>query len=290
MRVMSTVYFIPPSQRRLAMLAAQADLAPVLVSGAAGTGKSAIARWIHANSPRAARPLVTAKHEKSLTEQIKQSQAGSLFIPEIGEWSLSEQKILLIFLKTKSVPAAQDTDVPMLLSVRIITTASQALEGRAQGGLFNTELLEKLNVFRIEMPSLAKRDEFEDIVAEVLAEMTRELHKEHIRTIGDEAMTALRNYDWPGNIRELRNVLRIAVLASMGDSINESDLPDFGHHRVDFRATREQFQKVYITELLKSNDWQIDETCRTTRMDKETLLAKIEQYGINQPTEVGPIS
>lgn len=275
---MEMVHFIPPSQRRLAMLAAQADTAPVLISGASGTGKGAIARWIHGNSPRAARALVTANQDVPLMGQIPPAQGGTFLINEIGEFPRSEQQQLLNFLKTRSVPHGETR---MLVNVRIIATTSQALEGRAQGGLFNAELLAKLNVFRIEMPPLSKRaDEFDDIAIGIVGEIARELHKEHLRSLSVEAWTRLRGYDWPGNLRELRNVLRLAVVAAKGDRVEGTDLPEFGHDRIDFRATREQFEKLYILELLKTFDYQIEKTCRMTRMDKNTLLAKIDQYGI----------
>lgn len=278
---MEMVHFIPPSQRRLAMLAAQADTAPALIFGGSGSGKGAICRWIHANGPRAARPLVHANPKLPLVRQLPQAQGGTFVIDEIGEWPLAEQRALLNFLKTRSVPHPDSDGMPMLLNVRIMATTSQALEGRAQGGLFNTELLAKLNVFRIEMPALNKRgEEFDDIVLGIVGEITRELHKEHLRGMSAQAWSALREYDWPGNLRELRNVLRLAVVAAKGDQIEVTDLPEFGHDRIDFRATREQFEKIYILELLKTFEWQIDKTCRMTRMDKGTLLTKMSQYGI----------
>ena len=276
---MKMVFFVPPQQRRLAMLAAQADTAPALIYGASGTGKGAIARWIHGNGARAACNFQEADKDSPLIDQIPQAQGGTLVVHEIGEWPLSEQKVLLTFLKTKSVLISNG--MRMLVNVRIIATTSQALEGRAQSGLFNPELLEKLNVFRIEMPPLAKRaDEFEDITLGIVGEITRDLHKEHLRNLAHDAWHKLREYDWPGNIRELRNVLRLAVVAAQGDEIELRDLPAFGHDRLDFRAAREQFEKTYITELLNSFDWEIDKTCRMTRMDRATLLAKMAQYGI----------
>ena len=280
---MEMVHFIPPSHRRLAMLAAQADSAPALICGASGTGKGAIAHWIHANSPRAARPFLTAEHDRPLEQQLANAQGGTLLVPEIGEWPLSEQRSLESFLRTRAIPHADGSGTRQLLNVRIIATTDQNLEGRAQGGLFNVDLLERLNVFRIEMPPLSKRqDEFEDIVLGVMGEITRELHKEHLRGVTSEAWTRLRAYDWPGNIRELRNVLRLAVLAAGGDRIEALDLPDFGHDRVDFRATREHFEKTYITELLKTFEWDIELTCRMTRMDRHTLLDKMRDYGISE--------
>ncbi len=275
---MEMVHFIPPCQRRLALLAAQADTAPALIDGASGTGKGAIARWIHSNGPRAARIFLVANQAKPLVDQILEAQGGTLAIPEIGEWPLAEQKALLGYLKTKSVSHG---GVPVIANVRIIGTTSQSLEGRAQGGLFNIELLEKLNVFRIEMPPLSKRaDEFDDIVIGIVGEITRELHKEYLKKLSQEVWKRLRSYDWPGNLRELRNVLRYAVASAKGDQIEATDLPDFGYARIDFRATREQFEKIYLLELLKTFNWEIDKTCKMTRIDKSTLLSKIQHYGI----------
>ncbi len=280
---MEMVHFIPSCQRRLALLAAQADSAPALVYGAAGTGKGAIANWIHSNGPRAARPLLIASQTRPLSHQILEAHGGTLIVPEIGEWNLSEQKVLLGFLKTKSVVCSdsESAQVTRLANVRIIGTTSQSLAGRAQGGLFNIELLEKLNVFRIEMPPLSKRqDEFTDIVTGILGEITRETQKQHLRTLAESAWIRLQNYDWPGNLRELRNVLRVAVTSAKGNRIENEDLPDFGFAKIDFRATREQFEKFYILELLKTFDWEIDRTCRMSRIDKTTLLSKIQHYGI----------
>lgn len=278
---MEMVHFIPPSQRRLAMLAAQADTAPVIIHGGDGTGKSGIARWIHMSGPRSTKPFMVSKREKSLSSQIMEAQGGTFVVHEIGEWPLGEQKALLKFLNTKTVTGPND--VPMLLNVRIMVTTSQALEGRAQGGLFNAELLKKLNVFRIEMPALAKRtEEFEDIVMGIVGEITRELHKEHLRSLSEEAWERLKEYEWPGNLRELRNVLRVAVMSAAGDRVEETDLPEFGHDRIDFRATREEFEKIYLMEVLRTCNWEIDRTAEMTRTDTQTLLSKIQKYGIHQ--------
>lgn len=284
---MEMVHFIPTSQRRLVMLAAQADSAPALIYGASGTGKSAIARWIHLNGPRSALPFITAKKDQPLAQQLPSAQGGTIVIPEIGSYPLGDQKVLLNFLETKAIPHPENREMKMLLNVRVITTTSQALEGRAQAGLFNSELLKKLNVFRLEMPDLAKRsDEFEDIVHGILGEITGELHKEHIKGLSNEALLKLRSYNWPGNLRELRNVLRVSVISVNGSQIELEDLPDFGPNRVDFHATREEFEKTYILELLKTFDWKIDKTCQVSRIDKSALLSKIKKYGIDTDTPV----
>lgn len=280
---MEMVHFIPAAQRRIAMMAAQADSTPVLISGASGTGKGSIARWIHSNSPRRGGPLLTADHDKPLVDQIHEAQGGSLIIPEIGEWNLGAQKMLLDYLTSHTIPHPIGNGTPMIVHTRIIATSSQSLEGRAQSALFNLELLQKLNVFRLEMPDLSKRvDDFEDIVLGVFEEITRELHKEHLMEIAPDAFTKLAKYHWPGNIRELRNVLRLGVISARADKLQLGDLPaDFDQSRVDYQATREEFEKIYILELLKTFNWQIDKTCQAGRINKSTLLNKMKKYGID---------
>jgi DNA-binding NtrC family response regulator len=274
------VHFIPASQRRLVILATQADAAPVLISGEAGTGKGAIAKWIHLNGPRAGFPYMIGDRNSSLLAQLPLAQGGTVLVEELFDWPLSEQKILLQFLRSKTVP--REGGLPVLTNIRVIATSGAGIEGRAQGGLFNPELLEAFNVFRIEMPCLAERiEEFDDIVLGMLNETTREANKRHLRSISEDAWHLLRSYDWPGNLRELRNVLKVAVLASNTDQIELENLPDFGHDQIDFRASREQFEKVYLLELLKTFNFEIDRTCQMARIDRSTLLTKITKYGIN---------
>lgn len=284
---MEMVHFIPPTQRRLAMLAAQADSAPVLIIGGSGTGKGAIGKWIHLSSPRSAKPFVNAVHEKSLSKQIAEAQGGTLMIPEIGSFGLGEQRVLLDFLLTRSIPSSL-ADIKMISHTRIMTTSSLGLEGRAQGGLFNAELLSKLNVFRLEMPTLAERqEEFQDIAHGILSEITADLHKQHLRLISDEALAQLKAYEWPGNLRELRNVLRISALACKTDRIEASDLPQFGHSNVNFRQTREKFEKVYIQEILNNYGWELERTCELARMDRGVLISKIKKYGLDPENRLG---
>src|ERR1035437_8535842 len=110
---MSMVYFIPASQRKIALTAAQADDEPVLVIGGSGTGKGALAKWIHQNSPRAALPFTTATRERTLAEQIRECKGGgTLFIDDIANYPMSEQMMLLNFLKTKAVSAGS---IPMIV-------------------------------------------------------------------------------------------------------------------------------------------------------------------------------
>ncbi len=295
---MDFVHFIPPNQRRLALLAAQAETAPALVYGAQGSGKEIITQWIHQHGPRSAAPFVRFDETKPLAEQIHAAQPGTLLIPEVGTLNRTDQLMLLRFLKTRSIPYVginhqQDvslSELPaMICNTRIMATSSQNLEGRALGGLFDNELLRKLDAFRIEMPKLSERpEEFEEIAMELLHEITRELHKEFIRGFSKEALQALLQHAWPGNLRELRNVLRVAIARSTGDAIEVESLPDFRAENTNFLARRDEFEKIYLTELVKTFRGELDKASQAVKINKDVLADKLRKYGIAHDKSVTP--
>jgi two-component system response regulator HydG len=279
---MSMVYFIPSSQRKIALSAAQSDDEPVLVIGGTGTGKGALAKWIHKNSPRAAQICIMATRDRTIAEQIRDCNGGTLIVDDIANYPVSEQMVVLNFLKTRAVPQPQKgVNVPMIANVRIIATAVPQIDSRARAGMFNDELLLRLSKNRIEMPNLAEReDEFEDIAMGILQEITQELHKEFIKGFSETAWRKLRDYDWPGNLRELRNVLRMAAVSCDSERIEMRDLPDFGHDKINFQATRSEFEKIYLSELLKSFNHDLDKTARAARMERVTLMEKLKLHGL----------
>lgn len=287
---MSMVYFIPASQRKIAMNAAQADDEPVLIIGGTGTGKGALARWIHQNSPRSAQPFILATRERTLAEQIRDANRGTLMVDDITNYPVSEQMVLLHFLKNKSVPHPQvsqsrsqdkTASLPMIVNVRIIATSVPQIDSRARAGMFNDELLLRLSKNRIEMPSLTERgEEFEDIALGILSEITHELHKEYIKGFAEKVWSKLRSYEWPGNLRELRNVLRVAALTCENERIEIQHLPDFGHDKINFQATRAEFEKVYLSELLKSFNHDLDKVARASRTEPVVLMEKLKRHGL----------
>lgn len=281
------VHFIPPQQRKIALQAAQSDPAPVLILGGSGSGKETLGRWIHRQSARSLGPLyhVGPEEQDQLISTLKVAQTGTVIIVEIGNWTLTEQQKILGFLKTGAI--SLDDGTQMICGTRIIATSNQSLKGRALGGLFNSELFELLKAYLIEMPDLSTRKwEFRDIALGILQEITQEIHKEHIRDFSAGAWEVLLAYDWPGNLRELRNVLRVSVSRAKGPLLEVSDFPDFRTSSIDFHATRENFERIYLTELLKTFDWNVEKTCKAARFDKEALLSKIQKYGI----QLSPLS
>ncbi len=275
------VYFVPSAQRKIALTAAQSDDEPVLILGGPGTGKGAIAQWIHQKGPRASAACIQTKKDRQLGEQIREANRGTLIVDDVGMLPMSEQLVLLSLLKTRAIHHPTQPGMPMIVNVRLIALANNQIDARARAGLFNDELLLRLSKNRIEMPNLAQRsEEFEDISHGILQEITRELHKEYIKGFSEKVWGKLREYDWPGNLRELRNVLRLAVVACDSERIEAKDLPDFGHDKINFQATRAEFEKTYLNELLKSFQHDLDKVARAARVERIVLLEKLKRHGL----------
>lgn len=272
---MEWVELLPLSQKdRLAEAARLGDEA-VLISGAPGTGKGQIARWIHLNSPRSKGSMLIAHHKKTLVDQIREANAlsgSTLILQEVGEWPLGDQRALLdqILALRKGRPGA-----------RIVGTTDQNLEKRAQGGLFNPELLAALSVLRIEMPSLASRtSEFETITHTLLAELAREKGRT-APNLDLAAWEKLKSYDWPGNLRELRNVLKVALGTCPGPVLGVQEFPEFGYDRTDFHATRDSFEKTYLEELFKAASGNRQQLASMTGLSASVLEAKLKKHGLS---------
>jgi hypothetical protein len=251
---MEMIYFIPVDKKPFVLLAAQADLTPVLIEGESGTGKTAIANWIHIHGTRKNSIFTKATQIEPLHQQILKSEGGTLLIPEIGEWPLSEQKNLLEFLRTQKVPDPNSEKKQILANVRILTTTSQCLSSRAQGGLFNDELLKKISLFHIKIPLLIERKkEFNTIALEIMKELSFKLNKKRPPSLSQEAQEKLEAYTWPGNLRELRNVIRYALTKMKGQEIRASNLPNLNCLNIDFQSTKEQFEKIYFLKKEKKS-------------------------------------
>jgi len=264
---MEWVHLLPRDQIASLDAAAKNAQSPVLISGAPGTGKGQIARWIHLHGPRASKPMVIAHHRYSLAKQILEAETGSLILQEVGEWPLADQKKLLEHLATGQ-------------GARIIASTDQNLEKRAQAQLFNSQLLAVLSKSRMEMPALSKRThEFEQITHVLIAELAREVGKIAPR-LSSEAWNKLKSYDWPGNLRELRNVLKVALTTFKAGQLEESDIPQFGYDRLEFHATRESFEKTYIQELFRTCDGNLQKASELSGMPPSVIAAKAEKYGI----------
>jgi DNA-binding NtrC family response regulator len=276
---MEWVDLIPESQKERLAAAARDSRQSVLISGAPGTGKGQIARWIHLNGPRAKGSMLIAHHRKPLAEQLREAGAPhavasndtALILQELGEWPLGDQRVLVEHIT--AVHAGKP-------GARIIATTDQNLEKRAQGGLFKPELLALFQKLRIEMPSLASRtSEFETITNTLLAELAREL-KRPVPALDDAAWKKLKNYDWPGNLRELRNVLKLALGTCPGTLLGVKEFPEFGYDRTDFHATRDAFEKTYLEEMMRAFAGNRTQLAAATGLAPTALEAKLKKHGL----------
>jgi len=274
---MEWVHFLPESQKAALERAARDTSTSVLISGAPGTGKGQIARWIHLHGPHSKGSMLIAHHKKTLAEQIRGGNGNrdaALIIEEIGEWPLSDQRATLQQIQAH----AADTSGH---SLRILATTDQNLEKRAQGGLFLPELLKALSTLRIEMPALARRTtEFETITRTLLTELAAELSRP-APDLDDPAWKRLKAYDWPGNLRELRNVLKVALSTCTGPTLGVSAFPEFGYDRTDFHATRDAFEKTYLEELLRAFGGNRSQVASVTGLSGSALEAKLQKHGLS---------
>lgn len=289
----------------------------VLIRGENGTGKELVARAIHYNSPRKSGTFVAINcgaipenlmeselfgHEKgaftgAVERKIGKFQLannGTIFLDEIAELRPEMQvKLLRALQEKKFVPVGSNREVKT--NARIVAATNQNLEKMIEDGDFREDLFYRLNVMPIFLPPL--RDRKDDIKA-LASHFIKRFAKQHhssIQGISQDALSALKAYRWPGNIRELENVIERAFIVENSQEISLSSLPDqiksiptkgvesLQSHSgsLDYDAFREQSEKDFIVSALKANKGKINQTVAQANIPKNTLLRKIKKYEIN---------
>ncbi len=296
-----------PQSRKLAELAAQvADSdATVLLTGESGTGKSMLAAYIHRLSPRKDGPFVEvacttlSEHlleselfghvRGSFTGAIKDkpgrleaADGGSVFLDEIGDLPLALQVKLLRFLQEKTFERVGGADT-LEINARIIAATNQNLEQFVREKRFREDLYYRLNVIEIRVPPL--RDRPGEIVplAEYFIERAAEMHHRAPLKLSEEARGALSGYSWPGNIRELKNLIERAVVLSRGDIITLTDLPDkvlATSRREDQGLTLEDLERRHI-QLVLEQAVTLEEAADMLGINVATLWRKRRKYGMD---------
>ncbi len=290
----------------------------VLVRGENGTGKELVARAIHYNSPRKTGSIVaincgaipenlmeselfghekgsfTGAHERKIGK-FQLANNGTIFLDEIGELRPDMQvKLLRVLQERKFVPVGGNREVKT--DARIIAATNRNLEKMIEQGTFREDLFYRLNVMPIFLPPLRERlDDLEHLVSFFIKKFAK-LHARTFTGITEEALKAMKNYRWPGNIRELENVIERAFIVENGDRISAHALPDQiktakgqvdlplnkGYSGpLDFEAFKEQAEKDFIISALKATGGKINKTVAEANIPKNTLLRKIRKYNIN---------
>jgi PAS domain S-box-containing protein len=285
----------------------------VLLVGETGTGKELVARAIHHRSPRHERPMVTVNcaalpaalieseifgreegaYTGALSRQIGRfelANGSTLFLDEVGELPLETQAKLLRVLQTGEFERLGSNETRKV-DVRIVAATNRDLERRVGDGTFREDLFYRLNVFPIRIPPL--RERFDDIpllVRSFVQEFGRTM-KKSIESIPRATLDALQQYHWPGNIRELRNVIERAMIVAKGDLLHV-EVP----HQVktstsapSATATLEDVQRRHILAVLESTGWRISGTRGAAALlgvKPTTLEYRIAKLGISRPGDL----
>jgi DNA-binding NtrC family response regulator len=301
--------------------------ATVLITGATGSGKTSLARQIHEGSLRKNKPFVVINlaslHEGTIESELfghergaftgadqrrvgrlELAHGGTVFLDEVGELSLRLQARLLEFIQSRKItPVGSNREIQ--LDVRIIAATHRDIWEASARGDFREDLLHRLCVVSIRLCSLRDRtDEFSDLVHDCLDVFAKQAGKSILR-ISPAVAELFESYDWPGNLRELRNVLEYAVLACEGSEITFSDLPELFVSRarpvggapgwprtivttgtmsipliLDYQTMITSFDREYLRWALTRNSGKISRTARQIGMAKTTLLRRMKEYSL----------
>ncbi len=304
------------------LLAAIERVAPtdarVLVTGENGSGKELVARRIHRLSARAEGAFVDVNcaaiptelieselfgHEKgSFTGahqqrmgRFEQADGGTLFLDEIGDMSLSAQAKVLRVLQEGKLERVGGT-VTLEVDVRVIAATNKDLLAEAAENRFREDLYYRLNVVPLHVPPLRERSEDIPLLANHFAEHYTREQGMRPREFSRGAMDRFAAYSWPGNIRELRNLVERLMIMAPGDQIEAEDVP-LGEGARDeesvlfaapnFQAFKEQSEAAYLARKLRENGGNVSQTARNLEMQRSNLYKKIEKYGLtgNRPAD-----
>ena len=298
-----------PAIKRVRELASQVATteASVVLLGETGTGKSLTARAIHKLSKRAASPFVEVSctnlpqdlveseifgHEKgAFTGAVKQkpglleiAEGGSIFFDEIGDLQPSAQSKLLRAIEDRSFRRVGGTK-EMSVDVRIIAATNRDLKRCVETGTFREDLFYRLSVFEITLPPLRDRGDDVLVLSEHFIGRLNPAVDHRIKGLSQGAARLLSNYDWPGNIRELRNVVERAMIVSRTGTIRPGDLPK--NLRTDARASRDprltslsEVERVHVEKVLEATGSNIQRTAKILGISRSALYAKMKRFGL----------
>lgn len=279
----------------------------VLIQGESGTGKELLSRAVHSLSSRAKRPFVAVNcgalpdtlleselfghvagaftdAKKNRMGRFAVADGGTLFLDEIGDISPALQIRLLRVLEERTYePLGSSKTVKA--NVRIVTATNRDLATLVEEGTFRKDLYYRINVVKLELPALANRKEDIPLLAEHFIERLNRLQSKDILGLSHETLAIFMRHDWPGNIRELENVIEYAFILCRGGLIGPSCLPENLRGLVprfpEFEATTLQnIEKRAIWDSLERNQWRRMATARELGIDKNTLRRKMIRHGL----------
>jgi transcriptional regulator with PAS, ATPase and Fis domain len=274
----------------------------VLVTGETGTGKEVVAREIHRRSTRASGPFVAvncgaipeALLESELFGHVRGSftgatanrmgkfhaaSGGTLFLDEIGEMPVALQVKLLRAIQDRAVTRVGDTS-PEPVDIRVIAATHKVLEDEIKSGTFREDLYYRLDVVSIRLPPLRERQEDVPVIARFFLQKYGREFASRVRGFTPAAIGALKKYAWPGNIRELENRVKKAVVLAEKATVGPEDLdlrPDELEPILPLALAKEEFQRRYINEVLERNGGNRTRTAKDLGVDPRTIFRHLEK-------------
>ena len=275
----------------------------VLLGGESGTGKELVARALHAGSPRSAGPLVAVNcaaipeglieselfgHERGAFTganarrrgRFELAAGGTLLLDEIGDLPLESQSKLLRVLEERRLVRVGGTE-EVEVDVRLVAASSLDLHGLAEAGRFRSELLFRLEVVRIDLPPLRKRAEDIPELARFFLERYRHKVGRRVEGLSPEALRKLTRYAWPGNVREMKNVIERALIMGSGSRIEAEDLvisevPGDG----DVVPTLAEIEKRYIERAMKLSGGNKKRAAEMLGIPRSSLYDKLKEHSL----------
>jgi two-component system response regulator HydG len=289
--------------------------ATVLIQGATGTGKELVAQAIHQNSPRKKKPFV-ALNCAALSENILESElfghvrgaftdastdrvgkfeyahGGTLFLDEVGDMPMATQIKLLRVLESGEITRVGSNE-PIKVNVRILSATNRDLDESIAAGAFRRDLYHRLKVVTITLPQLKERSQDIPLLIEHFVKQFAQRHNKQIRSMSTAARRRLLTYDWPGNVRQLRNVIESMVVVDYDGVLDVDDLPselsdsaavvpDAHAGGLDSLVGKplEEIEKLFIAETLKLTGSNREEAAKLLGIGERTLYRKIKDFGL----------
>lgn len=300
--------------RALLQKIATSPASTVLLTGESGTGKDLAAKVIHYASDRASHPFMNITCS-ALTESLLESElfghergaftgadrqkrglleaadGGSVFLDEIGEMTPGLQAKLLQFLEEKAFKRVGG-NAALRVDVRVIATTNRHLEDEVRAGRFREDLFYRLNVLPLVLPPLRQRTEDIPLLVHFYVDAYNQEFRKKIRRVSPDAMTRLRSYGWPGNIRELRNAVERAMLLVDGDELTADQFPMTAasasrlSESVELPAQGidlEQLERSLVIQALERSSWNQTRAATLLGLNRDQIRYRIEKFKLDKP-------